>query len=248
MTKYKRILNIVPSQDTKVWNYKPIGRELKTSLKNKIIYSKEYTITEDQKDTSACVGFSLASGLYRDYLINNNIISPNDKLSSEFIWISSKETDRFTNYPTTFLSMSGTSIQSALDVLRKYGCPTEKEFSSLTKTASEEQFYQIIARNKIKGYVKVTDYKTYLLTKGALVGAVHITESFFNVKKNTILDANFQPKLGGHAICIYGVDISNPLTKYLIKNSWGNNWGDKGFIWVTEKWMRTNLIECYGII
>lgn len=244
----KRKTNVIPSVDNKIWvEYK--ASTASSNINKLISYVKDYTIIEDQKETSACVGYSLATGIYRDYLIANNIINKKETLSPEYLWIASKETDRFTNYPTTFLDMSGTSIQTALDVLRKYGSPTNQEFTKLSKTLEEQDFYQVIAKTKIKSYYKVTDYHTHLLTKGALVAAIWMTNSFLNAKKDIVLSSDFGERQGGHAVCLYGVDNTIPTRPlYLIKNSWGKSWADGGYVWVDKGFLSRNLIECFGII
>src|SRR6185295_6078633 len=66
-----------------------------------------------------------------------------------------KETDEFVNAPTTFLEDSGTSLKSALDIARKYGCVTDKILpfgSAALYPGDENEFYAVASKMKIAAY------------------------------------------------------------------------------------------------
>ncbi len=43
------------------------------------------------------------------------------------------------------------------------------------------------------------------------------------------IPAEYSPTNSGHAICICGYDTKG----FIFKNSWGDDWGDKGYGWVS---------------
>ncbi|MDX2281941.1 MAG: DUF4384 domain-containing protein [Saprospiraceae bacterium] len=51
---------------------------------------------------------------------------------------------------------------------------------------------------------------------------------------------------GGHALCIIGYDDSKYGGAFEIMNSWGDDWGDKGYVWVSYsnfmKWQKYSYI------
>ena len=50
---------------------------------------------------------------------------------------------------------------------------------------------------------------------------------------------------GGHAICIVGYLTSG---RFIVRNSWGTGWGDKGFGYVTPAYIAAGFFdESYGI-
>jgi C1A family cysteine protease len=54
--------------------------------------------------------------------------------------------------------------------------------------------------------------------------------------------------LGGHAMCIVGYEQSSSGLKFEILNSWGKDWGDGGFGWFTEDYIRWSLSRDFVII
>ena len=52
---------------------------------------------------------------------------------------------------------------------------------------------------------------------------------------------------GGHAVTLAGYRQASGGRQFLIHNSWGESWGDKGYAWVSEKMMRQNLAQAYRV-
>jgi hypothetical protein len=109
---------------------------------------------QHQGDTGACIGFSLADGVLPYHLVKAKWIRPGDRLSPRFIWMAVKETDNYTEYPTTFIEAEGTEVKQALRVVRKYGCVLEKDLPMSGKLSSltMKEFYSKAAKLRIASY------------------------------------------------------------------------------------------------
>lgn len=55
-------------------------------------------------------------------------------------------------------------------------------------------------------------------------------------------------KDGGHAMCIIGYDDNKAGGAFEIMNSWGDDWGDKGFFWIKYKDFQLHVDECYALV
>ena len=55
----------------------------------------------------------------------------------------------------------------------------------------------------------------------------------------------YQPrtKRGGHAIALVGYTAD----RFIVRNSWGTNWGDKGFAYASLAYAKDAFTEAYGI-
>jgi len=74
--------------------------------------------------------------------------------------------------------------------------------------------------------------KEALAKYGAIAACVKVTPAF-QAYKSGIFDEHASvssPNDVNHAITIVGWDDNKQA--YLVKNSWGPGWGDKGYVWV----------------
>lgn len=77
---------------------------------------------------------------------------------------------------------------------------------------------------------------------------VDIDTAFYTYVSTTTLD--FDPQLqiqARHAVVICGCRLGPSGPEYLIKNSWGESWGDKGHAWVTLTYIAARTPELIRI-
>jgi C1A family cysteine protease len=55
-----------------------------------------------------------------------------------------------------------------------------------------------------------------------------------------IPDTNNETLLGGHELCLIGFDDSKEL--FIVMNSWGSSWGDKGFCYIPYSYLLNKLL------
>jgi hypothetical protein len=73
--------------------------------------------------------------------------------------------------------------------------------------------------------------RALMLRKPVVIG-LKVTQAFYQLKKAQYwwADAGNTSPAGGHALVVVGYDDTRQAFRIL--NSWGQNWGDEGFIWI----------------
>lgn len=77
-----------------------------------------------------------------------------------------------------------------------------------------------------------------MTTKGIITG-IPLFEGMFNVKSDGIISYNPTVDInnfGGHAVAITGWKEIDGVLYWRLLNSWGTNWGDKGYAWLPENY------------
>ena len=135
----------------------------------------------------------------------------------------------------------GTSIEKALSVMKEKGVVKKRSLDALcVETVSSS-----LATEALK--YRIDDYFTLFgqqhsqndavrLTKKALVEncpvlvGMNIYNSFSYA--TGYWDGRHDGARGNHAMCVVGYDDTKYGGAFEIMNSWGENWGNNGFIWV----------------
>ena len=227
----------------------------KIVLPKKVDLRKPWWNVGNQGTTGSCVGWSTASSLLRYHFTKASKIKTNEKISVRFIWMASKEMDEYTDYPTTFIDDAGTSIKTALKTARKIGALKAHLFPFHGKMVEikEANFLEIAGKLKIKSFFnllknqdnKLDMFKAWLHYNGPILTCLDCDDSWFNVKKDGLLEKYIKNKnQQGHAMSIVGYTP----THFIVRNSWGIGWGDKGFAYASYDYARDAFKEAYGIV
>lgn len=226
-----------------------------------------------QGRTGSCVGFAVADSILRWVFVNKQWIQKEDELSVRYLWMASKEIDEFIDRPTTFIESYGTSIKAALSIVQHYGIVLEKDLPFVTQFElmdnlpeedlplyykSEKAFYAVAAQYRISGYfnlgqdpVKSTDcqnWRRWLASGGGPI-AIRIApdEMFLSAED---VDGQLD-NYGGvfkegndHACALVGFKED----RFIIRNSWGKDWGKGGYAFATEQYVMKAVKEAYGVI
>lgn len=146
----------------------------------------------------------------------------------------------------------GLSMHEALQFVVDHGLPLLDDFPYDPKTCSIHPSSQVkVAASKRKALtfkkIELADLKkTYilqdLLANGLpiLIG-IHTHSSLDLYKDGLYTPSGLQGR--GHGMLVVGYDAEK--NAYKIMNSWGQDWGDKGFVWMTPKVLSSITDEAY---
>jgi len=210
----------------------------------------------DQKRTGACVGWAVGAGLIRWFLTKKQKLSTskNDQLSVRYFWMAAKEMDEFQMQPTTFLEDAGTSILTALDVVQKFGCVRETilPIDGTLYANSSESFFSIADQLRIDGMTRIRKdpalLRQWLADEGPIAARLEVDQNFFDVRGASPQLDQYNPfpdpSQMGHAVVLVGYRTDGT---FIIRNSWGTNWGDGGFAYATENYIEAAFSEFFGV-
>lgn len=257
--KVKRILNVIPSEATEQdWLMENAVEAEMLSAPAALPASKDlreaWWKIGDQGTTGSCVGWGTAEGVLRWHFVKANKITQTTNLSPRFIWMAAKETDEFVSRPTTFIESDGTSLKSALDIARKFGVVKDSVLpfgSGKLYQGAAQTFYAIAAQMKIMAYFNLfknfSQWRTWLATTGPILAALNVDKTWDDATATHGKLDTFQPNTvrGGHCIAVVGYKADG---RFIIRNSWGTGWGDKGFGYATEDYIQKAFYnEAYGV-
>ncbi len=260
MKKNDRVLNCIPSREThRDWRFEhavAAGHVTETAgmniPKSKDLREKWWDIG-DQGNTGSCVGWATADSVLRWYMVKAHRLAEKKKLSVRFIWMASKETDEYNDYPSTFLELEGTSLKAAVDIARNYGCVEESILPFQPEQLYDgepEIFLANASRYKILNYFNLggnglpdwDKVRTWIAKKGPVLTRLNVDETWYDNDAG-VLDVYKNPYDAGHAVALVGY---TPDT-FIVRNSWGTGWGDKGYGYASLDYARDAFTEAYGV-
>lgn len=209
----------------------------------------------NQGSTGACVGFGVGDGLIRWHLVKKGRIAPQQALSVRYFWMAAKEMDEYGKWPTTFLEGEGTSIWAALKTAMLYGCLLEKELPLEGRLfpGSKDQFLSLASQRKVNKVhpleLDVDTWANWLRINGPLAVRLSVDGAFerANSANPHLTDYNPYPDpwRHGHAITLVGYQTTEQ--RFIIRNSWGTAWGQKGYAYASRDYARQAFLEAWGI-
>jgi tetratricopeptide (TPR) repeat protein len=152
-----------------------------------------------------------------------------------------------------------THLTGALNLLEQYGCKPKvwepwltcnetKTFNELTLSVASQ--YRIEGWNALRGEDIIGETKKALFNKLPVIIGVQLTESFMNgsaIRNGQWTPISNEKSIGGHAMCVIGYDNTKNGGSFEVMNSYGETFGDKGYIWITYKDFENLVQEAYVI-
>lgn len=185
-----------------------------------------------QGDMDSCVAFAIIGAMeYLENLQNDKFIS----LSPQFVFYNERVLEGTTE------QNAGTYIEDGLLVVSKYGACELSLWPYNDQnlyTKPNDAAYADAAKRKALSYSPVAQDQTSVMTKlnagFPIVFGCLVYSDFESpeVEKSGLvhIPAKDEKMLGGHSMLIVGYDL--PDQRFLVRNSWGPNWGISGYCWM----------------
>ncbi|MBF0356651.1 MAG: DUF4384 domain-containing protein [Alphaproteobacteria bacterium] len=145
----------------------------------------------------------------------------------------------------------GLAIPDALTLLKDKGAPPLASFPYSEKTCAaqpDSQTGQLAGRFRIESWKRLDtgkpdDVKGELAAGNPVVVAMMTPPNFDKFKGGTIYD-DAKRSEEAHAMAVVGYDDAKRAFRLI--NSWGTDWGDDGYAWVSYRAFQTDVAEAYS--
>ena len=210
----------------------------------------------DQGNSGSCVGWGTADGVLRWHFVKAGRLTKTERLSPRYIWMASKETDQYTTRPTSFIESDGTWLTAALGIAQKFGAVTDKVLpfklggASQMYTGTANTFYALASQRRIASYFNLgrdlTKWRDWLATKGPILTRLDVDQAFMGATSTKGKLDTYTPNagIGGHCVALVGY-VNGP---FIVRNSWGAGWGDKGFAYAADGYAQPAFTEAFGVV
>lgn len=201
----------------------------------------------DQGESSACTGFALAAVV--DHLLARSGRAKDAGVSPWMLYSMARRYDEFPGASED----AGSSLRGALKGWYRHGACAHALWKGLAMPRGQgeapgEPWWLDAVNRPLGAYYRVdmrsvTDMHVALSEVGALYASALTHAGWFEVDAKTarIPSRKRKPSDGGHAFAIVGYDRAG----FLVRNSWGAEWGDAGYAILSyEDWLE-NAMDCW---
>jgi Papain family cysteine protease len=263
----ERVLNVAPSP-AREDDHTPAAAEAAGDLQavdppERADLRAPWYAVGDQGKTGSCVGWALADSVMWRQLVRKGRLAEEDRLSPRFMWMAAKEmrarlteTGVETGWrPTTFLEQGMTDVKSALDVARTFGASLEENlrWQGGLYPGDIEHFYESAANRKITHYYRLDPeeeasawflhWRRWIDQHGPVLIVVGVDEHF-GAGEEKLDEFDIASASSHHAAALVGYAPNG----FLVRCSWGEDWGRAGYAVATEDYLEQALLESYGVV
>lgn len=214
-------------------------------LPDRVDLSSLFPAPGNQKNQDSCVGWAVgyaARAYYASFAENRNTSDLNNIPSPFYIYNSIKK--------DTGNCRVGTKIQDALDLLKNAGSLSYSRFNVRTTQCRPPTDAERTAATDFRitnwlgvDFTSVDQIKAELAKKHPVIVSLRTPTPFHRLSRGTVYSL-----VGGldnkwHAITVVGYDERRQAFKLI--NSWGAEWADGGFGWISYDSFRSEVREAY---
>lgn len=221
-------------------------------LPPKVDLRPQMTRIEDQGDTNSCTANATAGAF--EYLRKRHQ-GVNQDVSRLYLYYNA----RYVADPEN-IEDQGSTIADVIEGLKEYGACTEETWTFDPEYVDEEP--ESVAYDEGAGFVveharlvpvELAAWKTALAAGHPIIFGLELYDSFDKHRKPGLVPAPSKTEAArgshaGHAMLCVG--YSDPDAVFIVRNSWGASWGDKGYCYIPYRYLmdpRYNDGDCWII-
>jgi hypothetical protein len=206
----------------------------------------------DQGSTSVCVGHALAAAACIEFRMHVDPGTPD--MSFLFGYALGRRLEHPTqDWGGVELVDEGSMPRLVCKALQKWGLPPRTTWTGDDKLNSDPDLYAFLSavKYRVANYSAIYEQPgmrrsntvAEVLAQGhpvcfSLVVSAEIDQWWGEPLSKTMPARNYTlPVRGSHYVCLVGYRIIGGEMEFLMRNSWGTQWGDEGYAWVAEGWV-----------
>lgn len=224
-------------------------------------YSLEkWCVVSNQGNSSSCTGFAIANGAMTIlYNLVNDITRSNEQWVNRFdpfyVYCSLKDQDDLECVSGGGCNC-GSNINEGLELIENYGCkklylyPKLECSSNLNKnnlrsmidvtgSYSIDGFVNLFEYEEVAGEwyksISIDDMKLYLSYNNPITAGINVNSDFSALSPDNNKYSAQKGMDGRHAVTIVGYDDYKYGGSFRVLNSYGYDWGDDGYFWMSYK-------------
>ena len=190
-----------------------------------IDYTSKMLEVRNQGQTPSCVGFATCA--MKEYFESL-------QLSPRFIYDRIKQ-------PT-----GGSHPRDAMKLLLNVGVTTEECSPYNTVIDECPDASKFAGENRIKGYARLStlnEMKKSLQENGPFVISLMVYNAWYNTNDVVTVDGS---AIGLHLVTVVGYNVATGMFKF--KNSWGSDWGDSGYGYISQTHLINSMQDAWSIV
>jgi hypothetical protein len=220
-----------PKPGTKTWSPRT---QTQSNLPRKVDLRPFMTAVENQENTNSCAANAVA-GAY-EYLVKRHLGAEAYDVSRLFIYYNGRAVDGIEHED------EGSVIGSLIESLKQHGACSEETWpfdESLVNETPSDEAYEEAAQFRVEDNALVpTDlqaWKSALAEGYPIIFGISLFQSFDRHRRPGLVPMPSPSEAsreshGGHAMLAVG--YSDPDRVFIVRNSWGEAWGDRGYCYI----------------
>jgi hypothetical protein len=205
----------------------------------KVDLRPQMTAVENQGQTNSCAANATA-GAY-EYLVKRHFGDDAYDVSRMFIYYNARKID------SDDIADEGSVLHNVIEGLKQSGACSETTWPFDPELVNEEpaqeaygEAAQFLVEDAELVPVDLTAWKTALATGNPIIFGVQLYDSFDKQKRPGLVPMPTKAEAsreshGAHAMLCVG--YSDPDEMFIVRNSWGPDWGDKGYCYIPYRYM-----------